>query len=59
MPCCSSFWRKLSCVILGFLFLATISLKSQSFYGSMVGAVTDASGATIKGAKVTATNTAT
>src|SRR4051794_17135975 len=59
MPCCSSFWRKLCCAILGFAFLAAFPLRSQSFYGSIVGAVTDASGATIKGAKVTVSNTST
>lgn len=34
-------------------------LRAQSFYGSIVGAVTDNSGAIVPGAKVTATNTGT
>src|SRR5579862_9286780 len=34
-------------------------LKAQSFYGSIVGAVTDNSGAIVPGAKVTATNSGT
>src|SRR6476620_3724470 len=59
MPCCNSFWRKLSCTIFGLVFLAITSLHSQTFYGSIVGAVADASGGTIRGAKVTVTNTGT
>src|SRR5438270_4090298 len=59
MPCCNSSWRRLSCAIFGFLFLAIASLHSQTFYGSIVGAVADASGGTIQGAKVTVTNNAT
>jgi hypothetical protein len=59
MLSCSSFWRKVSCAILALAFLGVASLKSQTFYGSIVGTVTDASGATIRGAKVTVTNTGT
>src|SRR3954452_546165 len=59
MPCCNSFWRKLSCAILGFACLAVSSLNSQTFYGSIIGTGTDPSGAPVPGANVTATNTGT
>jgi len=39
--------------------LLPIQLKAQSFYGSIVGTVTDASGAVVAGANVTATNIGT
>src|SRR4051794_10152406 len=59
MPCCSSFWGKLSSAIFGFAFLVTISLHSQTFYGSIVGTVTDPSGAPMTGAAVSLTNNGT
>ncbi len=58
MPCCRSFVRRMGFAILGFALFASL-LISQTFYGSIVGAVADASGATITGAKVTVTNTGT
>jgi hypothetical protein len=39
--------------------LSTQTLKAQSFYGTVAGTVTDASGAIVPGATVTATNTGT
>src|SRR3954447_15757046 len=58
MPCCRSLAHRLACAVFGVALLAT-SLMSQTFYGSIVGAVADASGGTIRGAKVTVTNTST
>src|SRR3954447_1490966 len=58
MPCCRSLAHRLACAVFGVALLAT-SLMSQTFYGSIVGAVADASGGTIRGAKVTVTNTGT
>src|SRR5260370_5041276 len=53
-----AFVIKLLCLSL--MILATSSwLKAQSFYGSIVGTVTDPSGAVVPGATVTGTNTGT
>ena len=49
-------------VVLALLVLAVLlapQLSAQSFYGGIVGAVTDATGASVPGASVTLTNTAT
>jgi len=44
---------------LAFVLLATASLSAQTFRGTILGTVTDASGAVIAGAKVTVKNTGT
>ncbi len=45
--------------ILLFVLLAAVSLSAQTFRGTILGSVTDASGAVIAGAKVTVKNTGT
>ena len=51
----------LAIAILGTLMILNLqsTLKAQSFYGSLVGTVTDASGAVVPGSTVTITNTGT
>ena len=44
---------------LAFVLLAAVSLSAQTFRGTILGTVTDASGAVISGAKVTVKNTGT
>jgi len=52
--------RTLRCAVaLACLFALTMPLAAQSFYGSIVGTVADASGAVIANANVTLTNTGT
>ncbi|MGC1228480.1 MAG: carboxypeptidase regulatory-like domain-containing protein, partial [Candidatus Sulfotelmatobacter sp.] len=46
-------------IVLVFVFLAAISLSAQTFRGTILGTVTDPSGAVIAGAKVTVKNTGT
>jgi hypothetical protein len=46
-------------IILVFVFLAAINLSAQTFRGTVLGTVTDASGAVIAGAKVAVKNTGT
>jgi len=46
-------------IILVFVLLATMSLSAQTFRGTILGTATDATGAVVAGAKVTATNVAT
>src|SRR3981189_117970 len=46
-------------IILVFVLLAAVSLSAQTFRGTILGTVTDPSGAVIAGAKVTAKNTGT
>ncbi len=46
-------------IVLVFLLLAAISLSAQTFRGTILGTVTDPSGAVIAGAKVTVKNTGT
>jgi len=46
-------------IFLVFVLLATLSLSAQTFRGTILGTVTDASGAVIAGAKVTVKNTGT
>jgi hypothetical protein len=46
-------------MILAFVILAASSLAAQTFRGTVLGTVTDASGAVVSGAKVTAKNVAT
>ena len=41
------------------MFLLALPLRAQSFYGSIVGAVTDSTGAVVPGATVTITNIGT
>jgi Carboxypeptidase regulatory-like domain len=45
--------------ILSAVLLFTLSVSAQTFYGSIVGTVTDPSGSVVPGASVTLTNTAT
>jgi hypothetical protein len=45
--------------ILAFILLATVSLSAQTFRGTILGTVTDPSGAVVAGAKVTVKNTGT
>ena len=45
--------------ILLFVLLAAVSLSAQTFRGTILGTVTDASGAVIAGAKVTVKNAGT
>src|SRR3954451_9615588 len=57
--------NKIKSVLLGFTVLCAIAvlsgipLLSQAFYGSIVGTVTDQSGASLRGANVTLTNAGT
>ena len=46
-------------IVLVFVLLAAISLSAQTFRGTILGTVTDPSGAVIAGAKVTVKNTGT
>ncbi len=46
-------------ILLVFLLLAAVSLSAQTFRGTILGTVTDPSGAVVSGAKVTVKNTAT
>jgi Carboxypeptidase regulatory-like domain/TonB-dependent Receptor Plug Domain len=46
-------------MILGFVVLAVATLAAQTFRGTILGTVTDATGAVVSGAKVTVRNTAT
>jgi hypothetical protein len=46
-------------IILVFVLLATVSLSAQTFRGTILGTVTDPSGAVVPGAKVTVKNTGT
>jgi len=46
-------------IILGFVLLAAVSLSAQTFRGTILGTVTDPSGAVISGAKVTVKNAGT
>ncbi len=49
-------WLALLLVVVG---LTTLPVQAQSFFGSIVGAVTDSTGAVVPGATVSATNTGT
>jgi hypothetical protein len=46
-------------IIVAFVLLAAVSLSAQTFRGTILGTVTDASGAVVVGAKVTAKNVGT
>src|ERR1051326_3915535 len=46
-------------IFLVFVLLAAVSLSAQTFRGTILGTVTDPSGAVVSGAKVTVRNTAT
>src|ERR1700741_185807 len=46
-------------IILAFVFLAAVSLSAQTFRGTILGTVTDPSGAVVAGAKVTVKNVGT
>src|ERR1700689_5119912 len=46
-------------IILAFVLLAAVSLSAQTFRGTILGTVTDASGAVVAGAKVTVKNEGT
>src|SRR2546429_4234100 len=46
-------------IILVFVLLAAVSLSAQTFRGTILGTVTDPSGAVVSGAKVTVRNVAT
>src|SRR6478752_5396332 len=46
-------------IFLAFILLAAVSLSAQTFRGTILGTVTDPSGAVVAGAKVTAKNTGT
>ena len=46
-------------IFLVFLLLAAVSLSAQTFRGTILGTVTDPSGAVVAGAKVTVKNTGT
>jgi len=46
-------------MMLAFVLVASATLVAQTFRGTILGTVTDASGAVISGAKVVAKNTAT
>ena len=52
-----AFWRL--GMVLVFVPLFALGLYSQAFYGSLVGTITDPSGAVVPGAAVTLTNTET
>jgi hypothetical protein len=58
MPSCKSAWWITSILASGLLFLS-LPLAAKTFYGSIVGAITDSTGASIAGVKVTVTNSAT
>jgi hypothetical protein len=49
----------LVCMSLSFVLLAAVSLPAQTFRGTILGTVTDASGAVVAGAKVTVKNVGT
>ena len=49
----------LTCVVLMFIVAAAVSLSAQTFRGTILGTVTDASGAVVAGAKVTVRNSGT
>jgi len=46
-------------IILAFVLLAAVSLSAQTFRGTILGTVTDAQGAVVAGARVTAKNAGT
>src|ERR1700745_1049868 len=46
-------------MILGFVLLAATGLAAQTFRGTILGTITDATGAVVSGAKVSVRNTAT
>src|SRR5258707_43286 len=50
---------KVRIIILVFVLLAAVSLSAQTFRGTILGTVTDPSGAVVAGAKVTAKNVGT
>src|SRR6185437_13705598 len=54
MPSCRSVL-----ILAGAFVSLTVPMLAQTFYGSVLGTVTDSSGANIAGAKVTVTNSAT
>src|SRR4051812_35851462 len=58
MPSCRSVLRTLV-ILAGGLVSLTVPALTQSFYGSVLGTVTDSSGASLVGAKVSITNNAT
>jgi Carboxypeptidase regulatory-like domain len=51
----SRFWKICTLFVCGLLF--TLSVAGQSFYGSILGTVTDSSGSALPGATVTLTST--
>jgi Carboxypeptidase regulatory-like domain len=61
MPSCRSFLQKLAVLVPGIVALAILigPIRGQTFYGSIVGTVTDSSGAAVQNAAVTLTNTGT
>ncbi|MFL6414137.1 MAG: carboxypeptidase-like regulatory domain-containing protein [Bryobacteraceae bacterium] len=59
MPCCRSFGWKLACALVAIASFGINPLKSQSTFGSIVGTVTDPSGAPMPGASASLTNNGT
>src|SRR5258707_7281922 len=53
------FVHKVLLTALGMLLFFPLAIHAQTYYGTIVGNVTDATGAAVAGAKVSVTNTAT
>jgi hypothetical protein len=54
-----SFHLRMLAAVIGGVFLLSVGLPGQTFFGSIVGTITDASSASVEGAEVTVTNIGT